>query len=734
MKRKPILFLLAATLAFTSVQTNDVLAQSREKDKYGKRADDPVAKLGYQKKLRWADGLFKEGSFSNAEEYYIQLLNEQPRNPYLKYQIAEARWYLRDYGPAAVSYGEAYDIAKAVYPEAKYKQALMLKMNGDYEAAIAAFEEFKKDNPKPTKELKPLVKQSDLEIKGCRLGMRSIANPEAVSIGKLGTNINSVNTELSPFPLGDSALLFATMHYDKQADKIENKKSEYVSRFVVSSKDKFNERDTFQWALPFMDGKFNDSRFHVGNGYLSEGGDRFFFSKCLDKKGDTARLCRIFVSEFKDDRWGNPEEMGFGINERNSSSTHPCIVKIGKKEILFFSSNRKLQSRGGFDIWYSVYDPRLKTYRRPQNVGKQINTKGNEVTPYFDNRTNKLYFSSDGWETMGGLDVFEATMAGNSPSRYTSVKNMGYPINTSADDMYFILDTYGKPDGYVVSNRVGSVALKNPTCCDDIFRVQFEPKLKVIGKVIDAKTQELVKEVVVKMTDENGTVVPFNSTDGKFEFNTPRGHAYSFVADKKKYSSSSATVNTEGVKREDKDNTVEIELYVNLLDNATFRIDNVFYDFNEATLRPESLTDLEKLATLLRNNPSLRVEIFSYTDGKGTPDYNEPLSVARAESVLNYLVNNGGVNRSRLSIHGMGDKNKVAQEKINNKDNAAGRQLNRRTEFKIYDEEDKRMIFDSAKPGTIGSQEKNLQVDTENVSDEVEEDSNMSKPGTRVNR
>ncbi|RYD98148.1 MAG: tetratricopeptide repeat protein [Sphingobacteriales bacterium] len=180
MKRKPILFLLAATLAFTSVQTNDVLAQSREKDKYGKRADDPVAKLGYQKKLRWADGLFKEGSFSNAEEYYAQLLNEQPRNPYLKYQIAECQWNLRDYGPAAKSYGEAYDIAKAVYPEAKYKQALMLKMNGDYEAAIAAFEKFKADNPKPTKELKPLVKQSNVEIKGCHLGIRSMANPEAI--------------------------------------------------------------------------------------------------------------------------------------------------------------------------------------------------------------------------------------------------------------------------------------------------------------------------------------------------------------------------------------------------------------------------------------------------------------------------------------------------------------------------------------------------------------------------
>ncbi len=410
------------------------------------------------------------------------------------------------------------------------------------------------------------------------------------------------------------------------------------------------------------------------------------------------------------------------------------MVKIDKKEILFFASNRKLQGRGGYDIWYSVYDPRLKTYRRPQNVGKQINTKGDEVTPYFDTRTKKLYFSSDGWETMGGLDIFEATMAGNSPSRYTSVNNMGYPINTSADDMYFVLDPYGKPDAYLVSNRIGSEALKNPTCCDDIFRVHFEPKLKVIGKVLDVKTQKPVDEVVVKMVDESGKETVFNSKDGQFEFNTPRGHSYSFTADKAKYTSSSANVNTEGVQRDDKDNTVEVDLYVNYIDNSAFRMDNVFYDFNESVLRSESVTDLEKLISLMRNNPSINVRIYSYTDGVGSVAQNQPLSQRRAQSVVDYLVNNGGIERSRLSAEGKADANKVAPEKVDGKDNAAGRQLNRRTEFKIIDDESKRMIFDSAKPGTIGSQEKNLQQDTDNVSDEVEESSSLSQPGSRVNR
>src|SRR5690606_7891520 len=140
-------------------------------------------------------------------------------------------------------------------------------------------------------------------------------------------------------------------------------------------------------------------------------------------------------------------------------STQPFIAQVGKNEILFFSSNRTLQSRGGYDIWYSVYDTRQKTYRRPQNVGKQINTVGDEMSPYYDSRTGTLYFASNGWKTMGGFDIYSAK---GGPSRYTDLSNLGYPINTSADELYYIHDPMGKPDAYVVSNRVGSVALKNP--------------------------------------------------------------------------------------------------------------------------------------------------------------------------------------------------------------------------------------------------------------------------------
>src|SRR5690606_11807916 len=138
MKRKSLLFLLSAFLLVGLVH-DEALAQ---KDKYRNKANDPVAELGYEKKLRWANSLFKSGSYYNAIDYYKQLLQEQPRNPYLVYQLAECSWQMRDYIPAAEYYGTAYALASALYPEAVYKEALMLKMQGEYTQAINRFQQF----------------------------------------------------------------------------------------------------------------------------------------------------------------------------------------------------------------------------------------------------------------------------------------------------------------------------------------------------------------------------------------------------------------------------------------------------------------------------------------------------------------------------------------------------------------------------------------------------------------
>lgn len=729
MRRKSLLILMTAL--FTSVAQDDVLAQA---SKYRDKANDPVVKLGYEKKLRWADGLFKSGAYFNAVDYYKQLLEEQPRNPYLHYQVAECYSYLRDYPSAASHFGSAYNLSKTLYPEAIYKQALMLKMNGEYDEAIAAFNRFINDNPKTYKKEK---KKAKVEIAGCEMGKTSHLDPIDAKVFNLGPNVNTAYTELSPLAFGDTALLFATMKNNDLVDANREKREDYVSRFMVSHKfrDK-EEKDTFQWSLKFNDGLFNDPKFHVGNGSYSPGGDRFFFTRCLESDSNTMN-CRIFVSSFENDRWSEPRELGFEINQSNSSSTHPNSVMVGKKEILFFSSNRKLQSRGGYDIWYTVYDPKLKTYRRPQNAGKQINTEGDEMTPHYDAREGVLYFASNGLKSLGGFDIYQAK---GGPSRYSDVHNLGYPINTSADELYYVLDPSGKPDAYVVSNRVGSIALKNPTCCDDIWRIQYEPKLFVQGKVLNQKDQTPTSEVVVKMVDEAGNVKTFNAADGKFEFRTQRGHNYILTADKTGFTSTRGVVSTMDKKRTAPDDTVFVTLYVDEISfSGPFRLENIQYAYDDAKILPESAAELEKLIGFLQDNPALDVEIHAHTDSKGDDKYNMTLSQRRAESVVSYLVNNG-IDRARLTPKGLGETVPIAPNTLENgADNPDGRALNRRTEFKIISEvPSRRMIYDSNQPGTIGEQAKNLNIDVESGEDSLDGGSDggsdITAPRSRVNR
>jgi outer membrane protein OmpA-like peptidoglycan-associated protein len=729
MRKNWLLFVLATIMA---VSQNDAQAQNMAKDKYRNKANDPVKDLPYDKKLKWADDLFRDGSYFNAIDYYKQLKQEQPRLPYLTYQLAECCGLTRDYVQAANYFQEAYAAAKKLYPEAKYKEAVMLKMQGKYGEAIVAFNQFIADNPKTLKKAK---KQALVEIRGCEMAQRSIKSPEPFTIKNAGPNVNSSYTESAPYPLGDTALLFSTMKPNEVLQLDKRNPGAMMSRFMTSTKQKYvADVDSFQWALEFKDGNFNNPRAHVGNGMYSPGGDRFYFTRCKEDFDSNRVICKILVSNWDTvkHQWKEPKELGEGINEEGSN-THPCIAKVGKKEVLFFSSNRKLQSRGGYDIWYSIYDPVKNTYRRPQNVGKQINTTLDEQTPYYDSRVNKLYFSSNGLEGFGGFDIFAAT---GGPSRYTGVQNLGYPINSPADDIYYIKDPVGKPDAYLVSNRIGSIALKNPTCCDDIWRVQSEPKLKAIGRVVYRASGEPANESVVKMLDETGDLKTFDSPDGKFSFNTGRGHNYVITADKSGYTSSRINVNTSEVKRTDPDDDVDVTIYLDeIVKNQPFEVHNIYYDFDKATLRPESAASLDTLINFMKDNPSLSVEIYSHTDGKGDDKYNEKLSQARAESVVEYLKSNG-IDAARMLPKALGKVVPAAPNTTpNGKDNPEGRQLNRRTQFRIVKDDSKsRILYDSSKPGNIDDQQ-NLKVNEGTEDNEpADAESNVTAPGSRVNK
>jgi OmpA-OmpF porin, OOP family len=721
--RKNWLILILATIVVTLQY--DANAQTNNKIKYRNKANDPRSSMSDGKKLRYADDLYRQGSYFNAVDYYQQLKADDERNPFYTYRLAECYRFVRDYVPSAHYYAEAYSLDKKDYPLSAYWAGLMLKQQGEYDAAMASFNKFLTDNKKSAvvnkslapdiaadpdrnpnpKEIKNLKKKIAVEILGCKMAILSIKNPEAYTVINAGPNVNTPYTELSPYPLGDSALLFSTMGRNAVIESNGYDNLNYKEHFMLSQKQR-GYVDSFQWPLQFYDGGFNDANVHEGNGCFSPGGDRFYFTKCME--GDSMKItCKIYVSKFGHQSWEPAIEVNGNVNEPGSSNTMPFVAKVGKKEVLFFSSNRILQSRGGYDIWYSIVDPRNGTYRRPQNAGKQVNTKMDEITPYYDSRVNKLYFATNGLQSMGGFDIYEAS---GGPSRYTNLKNMGYPINTSADELYYIKDPLGKPDAYVVSNRIGSYALKNPTCCNDIWRIQKEPTLVILGRVLSKKTQELMPQTVVKMIDQKGEMNTFNSEDGNFTFTMQRTHSYVITGDKPGYTSTRASVSTMEIKRSDPDDTVMVTIYLDSIKNS-FSVSNIYYDYDKATLRVESVAALDSVVHFLTDNPSITVEIYSYTDSRGREEYNMALSQRRAQSVLDYLEKNG-VDRGRLTAKGFGAKNPTAPNDVNGKDNPEGRQLNRRTEFRIItDVPTRRVLYNSALPGSMDQQEKNLQVE-----------------------
>jgi outer membrane protein OmpA-like peptidoglycan-associated protein len=184
------------------------------------------------------------------------------------------------------------------------------------------------------------------------------------------------------------------------------------------------------------------------------------------------------------------------------------------------------------------------------------------------------------------------------------------------------------------------------------------------------------------------------------------------------------------VKRTDPGDTVSVVIYLDTISNG-FMVSNVYYDYDKATLRPESISSLDSLVNFMKDNPSLSVEIYSFADAKGTDDYNVNLSKRRAQAVVNYL-EQSGIEKERMIAKGYGEKNPAAPNTVGKKDNPEGRQLNRRTEFRIVsDVPTRRVVYDSAKPGNMDEQAQNLQITPGESDDDGSPDN--TKNGAQVN-
>jgi outer membrane protein OmpA-like peptidoglycan-associated protein/tetratricopeptide (TPR) repeat protein len=641
------------------------------------------------------------GDIYTAIDYYDKYRQFHPENHKISFKMGMLYYKARDYGSALVYFEKAYTDDPAKQALALYYQGLMQKMLGQYEPATALFAQFKKEY-RGNSDTKYYTKLMKNEVAGIVMAKTMIDTPQNIVVTHLDTSINKAHVELNPIPISATTFIYGSLPSDSiQYFPIEDDSIKPpVRKFFVAEK-----KDNVWLKKSEFEGPFNQDDVHTANGAFSPDGKRFFFTR-YSTNWKYQVIGQIYMSTKTNGQWQEPELLNDMVNMSNYTSTQPTVGTESKRgyEVLYFVSNRP-GGKGGTDIWYTYYDARKDVWKEPKNAGSKVNTIQDEITPFYDMDTRSLYFSSNGWPSIGGMDINRTT---GEMRKWVPPSNIGYPLNTSVDELYYVVGE-DKERGFIVSNRKGGVALKHPTCCDDIYEFYYSDYIH-IGlegfvvevadsvqdlnsmvtniEIADKDKMPLIDSSIVSLyliDPETGDDIYIKSdttgTDGEYFFNVEVDNDYKVVVERDGYFTSSATLTTRGIIKAD---TLLQPLAINKYGLSPIVVKNIYYPFDKHFLTDEAkLTIDTTIYEIMLENPTLIAEISSHTDSKGTYRYNEGLSQKRAESVVKYLVEKG-IAKERMDPKGYGENQPIAtNENEDGSDNPEGRQKNRRTEFKV---------------------------------------------------
>lgn len=425
-----------------------------------------------------------------------------------------------------------------------------------------------------------------------------------------------------------------------------------------------------------------DATLNQGAASISADKNTLYFTQWKRENGKN--VSSIYYSNKTGNGWSKPVLIS-SVNKEGFSSKQPFCTVDGK--ILFFASDMPGGS-GGFDIWYATIQSD-GSIGMPVNCGA-INTKEDEQAPFFHNASSNLVFASNGRQGMGGYDLFISKLNG---SDFGNPENMGHPVNSSRDDIYF----YNPEEREILKNAIiGSD--RGSECCLETYTLNKAPKKKMIsGIILDCKTNQPLAGAEVKMTDISGKILKLTTADdGKFSFELSGAMGQqSLQISKENYKEKMSLSSTEGINESDlltdvyNNVPVCIEPIVKEEKKLEIKVENVvslYFDFDKSILKDREKQVLDSLYTILSENKTYTIQVSGYTDGLGTDNYNRKLSDRRAKAAADYLKKKG-VEPSRITFVSFGECCPVEMELINGRDNPDGRSKNRRALINISKEE-----------------------------------------------
>jgi outer membrane protein OmpA-like peptidoglycan-associated protein/tetratricopeptide (TPR) repeat protein len=642
----------------------------------------PVSRKDYQ---RAGDIYFKQ-----AQPFLQKAQEFNPNNAELNYMLGVISFNLNPQSESSVRYLEkAHTLNTGKLPaDLTYFLAWACQFQLRWDDAIKYYQMQLDVLRTDVKRNAIAIEDVNKKISECTVGKTETANPQRTFVDNLGPNINTSYPEYSAFISADESMMVLTARRENSTGgKLDEGDGWPFEDLYITQK------VNGKWQPVQNFGPLVNSPEHDATSGLSSDGTTMFIFKYKEKDGGD-----IYMSNLVGNTWSKPEHLGKNVN----SKFHESSVSLSyDAKRLYFISDRE-GGLGAGDIYFSDKDIKGQ-WGTAQNVGPSLNTKYGEEGVFIHPDGKTVYFSSKGHKTMGGYDIFKSTFENG---KWSEPENMGYPINGPDDDVFFVINGSGH-HGYFASSKQGGFGDK------DIYRITFlgpekqplvmnednllasvaapisefkvekiisaGPKLTILkGVISDEKTKQLL-EATIELIDNslNEVIATFksNSTTGKYLVSLPSGKNYGIAVKKDGYLFHSenfdlpATADYQEVEK-----NVELKK-IDIGQSITLR--NIFFDFDKATIRPESANELERLIKLLNDNPTLKIELGSHTDSKGSDEYNMKLSQSRSQSVVSYLINKG-ISADRLVAKGYGETMPVATN-----DNDEGRQQNRRTDFKI---------------------------------------------------